>query len=70
MSEGDGCWYNSWLLSVVLMRVEMPDMNGISTTELRGSSTVQITVVKLGISDDVRTRVQAKEQQGCWRCPV
>ena len=63
-------WHNSWLLSIVLMHVEIPCRDGISTTEWMGSSIAQRAVKMLSISNDVRTRAQAKEQQGCWRCPV
>jgi len=46
------------------MDVEMPGMDGISTTEGMGSSILQSAVVMLNISNDVHTRLQAQEQQG------
>ena len=45
----------------------MPGLDGISTTEVRGSSILPSAVVMLPISDEVHTRVQVKEQQGFWR---
>jgi len=45
----------------------MPGRDGISTTEVKGLSILQSAVVMLSISGDVHTRVQAKEQLGCWR---
>jgi len=61
------CWCNRWLLSIILMDVEMQGMDGISTTEGMGSSILQSAVVMLSISNEVHTRVQAQEQQGSWR---
>jgi len=61
------CWCNRWLLSIILMDVEIPDLDGISTTEGMGSSILQSAVVMLSISNEVHTRVQAQEQQGSWR---
>ena len=65
--EGYGCQYNHSLLYIVLMDVEMPGRDGTSTIEAMGSSSLQSAVVMLNVSDDVHTRVQAKEQQGFWR---
>lgn len=45
---------------IVLMDVEMPGMDGISTTQVIHSSIPQSAVVMLSIYDDVRTRARAQ----------
>ena len=45
---------------IVLMDVEMPGMDGITTTQVLRSSIPQSTVVMLSIYDDVHTRARAR----------
>ena len=45
---------------IVIMDVEMPGMDGITTTAAMRDSTLQSTVVMLSIHDDVQTRALAQ----------
>ena len=45
---------------IVLMDVEMPGMDGITTTEILRTSIQQSAVVMLSIYDDVHTRARAQ----------
>lgn len=47
--------------SVVLMDIEMPDMDGITTTAALRTTIPQSAVVVLSIHDDSMTRVRAQE---------
>ncbi len=45
---------------IVLMDVEMPGMDGITTTAALSVDTPQIAVVMMSIHDDAQTRARAK----------